>query len=806
MTEQILVASPQYASTQWCASADAPSMEMAYLPLNSLAVTSVDYTNTHTFITAATLHAGYMSSRGVAAITGSNTSNDVVDGSEAAGLRSIVAENDIAADTTNTEVRAGFSIFSVEGTSTSTAKTTTKYTTGSQDKLVTPETADGVWSGSGLIARLGGGSTAINASDQAENASYYHAIVYRGTESVTVDEATTVPALIADIWRCTGASPNPVLVARHEIAGAQGNLRLSNFHLSFKTRNNTSGNVEMTLKAGPYFIDGEFSEEVTFFDTAALGGGTTAGTDAAISSGIVTDSASAKLATAGGFGFTMGRDRIANFTDDATGRTGSAHVSDGISFLEVIQHTDAVDDASTGSSPSSPGGGEALASSTVKFRDEFRRVASDGGIRSVSDGFGTSGVSLMSMWIRGKESISTGTGVSSGIDDHITNHVSGVQEYAAFDVNMNTEHRDFVYLRPTDVQTAHNRKVEFNLGSAPSFTNSTSIQYGVMARGSVGRYGQMLKSAAAWVRIDIDGSGTKTEHIEAGWIYHNSATGAATFSKRATKDVTSTFDPWDGWQALQLEVYLNPTSPKSDGPALFKVSLDGSGVTGWTLSNGAFVHTADGSGDIFADNNPGVPGKAKVFRGDAEGIFVAQTGTGDFFASDKLLVRKFDSVALTSGYDLQLGPSDQDSVSVQTTKDGVLKIDDYASAIEEMPYRVEYDQTILSLRFESGHTYSTPMTSKERRRWVFSSVPVNETTKDALVDMWEATQGPTFPFNFTPKEFGADWNYTATDPGMASALTYGQASAKARFTEDSLKVSQIDAGTYLVDFSLEEVF
>jgi hypothetical protein len=412
----------------------------------------------------------------------------------------------------------------------------------------------------------------------------------------------------------------------------------------------------------------------------------------------------------------------------------------------------------------------------------------------------------MSMWIRGKESISTGTGVSTGIDDHITNHVSGVQEYAAFDVNMNTEHRDFVYLRPTDSQTTHNRKVELNLGSAPSFTNSTSIQYGVMVRGSVGKYGQMLKSAAAWVRINIDGSGTKTEFIEAGWVYHNSATGAATFSKRASKDVTSTFDPWDGWQALQVEVYLNPTSPKEEGPALFKVKLDGSGVTGWTLSNGAYIHTADAAGDVFADHNPGIPGKAQVFRGQAEGVFVAQTGTGDFFASDKLLVRKFDRDTLTTGYDLQLGAGDQASVEIQTTQDGVLKLDDYASAIESLPYRVEFDQTTLTHRFESGHSYSAPMTSKARRRWVFSGVPVDSSTKDALVDLWEATRGPMFPFNFTPKEFGSDWNYTATDPGMTSALTLGQTSAKARFKADSFNVSQVGAGTYFVDFALEEVF
>jgi len=799
MTEQILVASPQIASTQWCASADAPSLEMAYLPLNSLAVTSVDYTNTHTFITAATLHSGYMATRGVAAVTGANTSNDVVDGTEAPGLRSIVAENDLAANTTNTEVRAGFSIFAVEGTATSAAKTTTKYATGSQDALRTPETADGVWNGSGLIARLGGGSTAISASDQAENASYYHAILHRGDQTVTDDESTTVPALIADVWRCTGASPNPVLVARHHLSEAHKHLRLSNFHLSLKTRNNASGHVELAFKAGPFFLNGEWQSEVTFFDTSTLGGRTTAGTDAAISSGVITDSASAKLATAGGYGFTLGRDRIAKFTDDTTGRVGAAHVCDGISFLEVIQHTDAVDDpdvAGTGS----------LASSEVKFRDEFKRVASDGGIKSVSDGFGTSGVSLMSMWIRGKESISTGTGVSTGIDDHITNHVSGVQEYAAFDVNMNTEHRDFVYLRPTDSQTTHNRKVELNLGSAPSFTNSTSIQYGVMVRGSVGKYGQMLKSAAAWVRINIDGSGTKTEFIEAGWVYHNSATGAATFSKRASKDVTSTFDPWDGWQALQVEVYLNPTSPKEEGPALFKVKLDGSGVTGWTLSNGAYIHTADAAGDVFADHNPGIPGKAQVFRGQAEGVFVAQTGTGDFFASDKLLVRKFDRDTLTTGYDLQLGAGDQASVEIQTTQDGVLKLDDYASAIESLPYRVEFDQTTLTHRFESGHSYSAPMTSKARRRWVFSGVPVDSSTKDALVDLWEATRGPMFPFNFTPKEFGSDWNYTATDPGMTSALTLGQTSAKARFKADSFNVSQVGAGTYFVDFALEEVF
>jgi hypothetical protein len=63
-----------------------------------------------------------------------------------------------------------------------------------------------------------------------------------------------------------------------------------------------------------------------------------------------------------------------------------------------------------------------------------------------------------------------------------------------------------------------------------------------------------------------------------------------------------------------------------------------------------------------------------------------------------------------------------------------------------------------------------------------------------------------FPFNFTPKEFGSDWNYTATDPGMTSALTLGQTSAKARFKADSFNVSQVGAGTYFVDFALEEVF
>jgi hypothetical protein len=41
---------------------------------------------------------------------------------------------------------------------------------------------------------------------------------------------------------------------------------------------------------------------------------------------------------------------------------------------------------------------------------------------------------------------------------------------------------------------------------------------------------------------------------------------------------------------------------------------------------------------------------------------------------------------------------------------------------------------------------------------------------------------------------------------MTSALTLGQASAKARFTKDSFAVSQVAAGTFFMDFSLEEVF
>tara|TARA_Y100000310_G_scaffold336739_1_gene422113 strand:- start:21251 stop:23893 length:2643 start_codon:yes stop_codon:yes gene_type:complete len=686
-----------------------------------------------------------------------------------------------------------------------------------------------LWNGNSIFFRAGSGYPSVNYASAAGTGSrawwcdrvdHYSFCAYP-----VINAGASRVDLYLELWQVafsgTGATDGTArrLIQQVVDGGASQVDFTQPYFLRVTCDNNGSGNVDINAYIGEYlqtaapnlnqaqiFKDGVFANDTFTVGSSVSHNSTT---------GNVEDQHADKITAFADktFGWGMGRDR----TIDVSGRL----------FLTVPMYMSGIEGVFSVEVKD-------ISAATVLYRDEFLRSVT-GGINAPTilnpivglfgqygnqinglftfDAYaeefeaGTSGVRRLLQWTALPPTTSVPQDYAR-IDYDADNSTTAGEQ--CFDVM-----RCFVYGRPSTQYYNHHRSIEFRPGTENPTAGTVevaSINYeiGLGLRGSFdgknisGMIGYLTwytdaeetVTQAALVlgtrNLDYDDTSPSTQIIaRKHWV---SAADVAAFN--------SAYPLYDGnYHTLDLKVEVTATAAAPQAAAIYHVELDGNPIE---LDDAAQPYQ---SGTVTP--YPVVENGPAYWFGKQECVFFycnqpeyETTGFKNYIVPR---MRNWVEGAMTDD-PISGGDDYQESIVVggEGTPVGSLNAVSGALAISgggvwdvEVEVTVESAFPIRRLRFESGHTYTSPAATKARRRWRVTVRAAAIAVYQSLQSFYNSHDGIEIPFSFVVPvpDDGTETGHTAEDTETVSAW----------FSDDVLDIAEIGPQIYDISFSLEEL-
>lgn len=695
-----------------------------------------------------------------------------------------------------------------------------------------------LWNGNSLFFRMGGGYPQANYASAAGTGSRAwwtdHVDGYSFAAYPVVNSGANRVDLYLELWQVKfSGSGSSTGTARRLIQQiVQGGANLIDFeqpyHLRVTCDNDGTPDVDFTAFIGQVKRTGLPNlEEAQVFKSGVFTNGDnfTVGTNVTHtpSTGAVKDGHADKITAFADktFGWGMGRDR----TQDVAARLDPDATDPPPNFMSGIEgvYSVQVKDVSAG---------------TVLYRDEFERSVTGGGfnvniINPITGLFGTTGNQANGLFTFDGYAQEYGTGQdevrrlmlwtdgqtdTTAPNDFVTLDYDADDSTTAgtmcFDVQ-----RTFVHERPSSQYFNHHRSIDFKPGtlnpsgggSAPS---SYLFEFGVALRGY--HDGNKIQGTTAYLTWTTNASATlsyasltiaaRSADYKTGNPWSGETVIIARKKWSSASELTaflSICNLYDGnFHTLDFraEVYSKASSPEA--AAEYHVALNGTPIE---LDD----TTAPNQSDTASPYPVVEPGPTYYF-GTQEGFFFwstnpeVQSGTG-YRNYNPFQAKNWVEGALTADPGDDDDPDSQASIVVSGEGSAVGSLNATSGALGisgsgvwdvEVEVMVDSAWSIRRSRFESGHTYTSPSSTKARRRW-------NVTVRGASLAVYQSVQ--TFYNSHsgmeTPFSFIVPIPNDGTEAGSTAEATE---TVVAWFAADSLEVREVGPQVYDISFAIGE--
>lgn len=701
------------------------------------------------------------------------------------------------------------------------------------------------WEGSAIYFRAGTGEpTPINGAQQdaatgySKRLWYYSCVTHYSFVAYPSGGIVTAPDLVLELWQVkytnSGATAGnvPRLVCRQTVTSGVDKIDFrQGYHLRVKVKNDSPVTLNPVMECfiGTYRdANDEPLAEVQCFKTDAIPSGNTfvSGTDVVHdqAAGTVTDRHADKLP--------VYADRTIGF---AAAQEGLLEVSAKIGEPQAVYwfvHTGMY----SVESKSIPASGSA----TVRFRDEFSRVIEgatntgrSGVLTPITSQTSVSGVQVNGMFTfdgYARQYPTTLSTTEPNLDmirrqllwTASTSSTTPVDycllDYDWDDSAVNRPYlvsRSFIHQRPSTQLYNHHRSIEFKPGAEYGLLGVTAIEYelGIHLRGSFN--GATTSGLCAYIGWKTDGDSAITyatvSVVERNHLYDQqnpASTEANNFQRLIARRVyltgTSAGFPnlYDGnWHTLDFEIKNYASSPSSEGIALYNIKLDTAPLE-LTDTDAPYQSSTVSPYTVVEANNSHPAGSSEGFWFLGSITEVQSAGR----AWSPAIVRNWTEQALTSDPSGEDGPDQMASIPLdgEGTPTGSLNTDTGALSISgsgvwdvETVVTVENFFASHYIPFDSGHKYTSPLYSRNRRRWQVVVNSMDETLYQSLLSFYNSHDGSEVPFTFI---------VPVTNDGTEILSVAGsRESVIAWFGEDSLDVTELPGKVYNAAFSIEEL-
>lgn len=645
------------------------------------------------------------------------------------------------------------------------------------------------WLGNSVVFRAGGGRPQIasGTTKYCYGTNFYSLVAYPEKNGANID-------LVAEVWRVifttdSTSSNVPTLLAKQVISQGTTKLQFSqDYHLRAAIEN-VSGNPVITAFLGKYKTSAGIQDEVQLFkdgvfatDTITAG----AGSEVTVNStaGTVTDVGSTKITGNADktVGFTMGRDRVQNFST-YTGATQAEwkQVIEGIQMLEV-KKTDG----------------------SLLYRDLFIRSDTDsvgGGVKQrITNLFGNEGPQMNGLFTFDTDTQVTGSGNAErrklmfwtdGATDTTdpNDYIQVTTDPDTSGTFVTNRARNFVYGRPSSQYYNHHRAITFKSPTDGSTAVANAFYIGVAPRGST-MNGQSNRSMAFYAYYGTNGSSAQTflHFIVADLQFNIGALPTQNIIARkkvhTTGSAPSGFNLLDGSNHtldFKCESYPGATTPNS--AANYTCKFDGTAVVFDELFQDSFIDSSTG---MVTHPSPNI----MTCFGRSESFFFWSVQAPHTGSAANFVMPQFS--AWTEGT-LTADPEGSTTApaSVSVNDEGTAAVN-LSTAIENVDwnYQVDYYRPRYEADFDSGHRYTSPQWGRARRHFAVSANYITRATMQAIVSFYNAREGMEGTFFFDVPHYNSS--------GAVETIS-------ACFSLDSLTYSRIAEDTYSVNFELDEV-
>ena len=370
--------------------------------------------------------------------------------------------------------------------------------------------------------------------------------------------------------------------------------------------------------------------------------------------------------------------------------------------------------------------------------------------------------------------------------------------------------RQCVYHRPSTQFYNHHRSIDFKPGAEDNAAASfNAYEMGISLRGwNDGSSMSSLVCYLYWITA-LDDTPTvaqvtiveRTTTFSKAWssvsetkIASRDWDASPTGTAHDIADFNSTYNIYDGnFHTLDFRAETYPEATSPSAAAVYHVTLDGAPLE---LDSDVATLLQSSTVSPFAVTHPG----PAYPNGQQEGFHFASSLAEYSGSTQQFVPMKFKNWvegALTAD-PVSDDPDSQASIPVsgEGTAVGSLNAVSGALAISgggvwdvEVTVTTDSSQPIYRVPFASGHTYTSPATSKPRRRWRVTVKAADLTLFQSLQAFFNSHNGPEIPFEFvvpvplteTTKETVTGW-----------------------FGEDTLQSREIGPQVYDISFTVEE--
>jgi hypothetical protein len=699
------------------------------------------------------------------------------------------------------------------------------------------------WEGNAVYFRAGGGEpTPVNGAIEDAATLYtkrlwhYTCVTHYSFVAYPMGGSATAPNLYLELWQVKytnagGTSGNvPRRLIQQIVTGGSTKIDFrQGYHLRVKIENDGSSNPDINCFIGPYTdLNGDVQAEVQCFKTDAIADGNAFTVGSSVThtaaSGNVKDSHSDKISTFA--------DRTIGF---ATAQEGLLDVSSKLGATDPVFYL-AHSGVYSIESKSIPGSG----SGTVRFRDEFKRVV-EGATRTGTQSIVNPLVSQTSVEGVQANGLFTFDGYAQEFPTTLDTSTSNLDmirrqllwtsgtssttptDFCLIDYDWDDSAtarpwlvtRSFIHLRPSTNFYNHHRKIEFKPGAEAGLAGISTISYemGIHLRGSFN--GFTTRGLCAYIKWTTNGNGTIT-YGSVSIVYRNhiysdqNPENTENFdyqrliARRIYASGTSSGFPnlYDGnFHSLAFEVQNYAGSPSPEGIGEYRIKLNGSALE-LTDSTAPYQSSTVSPYTVIEPDPQSTFGNSEGFWFLGSISEVQAAGR----AWSPTAVRNWTEESMTADPGGVTSADDLASISVtgEGTPSGSLNTSSGALAISgagvwdvETTVTVENFMSGRYIPFDSGHKYTSPMYSKNRRRWQVQVKSMDLAIYQSLLSFYNTHDGMEIPFTFTvPIEDDG------TETGSTAESTE---SVYAWFGEDSLKVQELPGQVYNASFSVEEL-
>jgi hypothetical protein len=678
-----------------------------------------------------------------------------------------------------------------------------------------------LWNGSSLFFRAGGGNPLIayNASVGTTSRAWWctHVSHYAFCAYPVINSGADRVDLYLELWQVkfvngTASGGTPRRLIQQIVDGGASTLDASKPYFLRVTCDNGVSNVDINAYIGEITVTGSDSlAEAQCFKAGVFPNDTfSVGTDVThtSSTGNVEDAHADKITAYADktFGWGMGPER----TQDVGPRLNPAGPADPqvASGREGVYSVEIKD----------------ISAGTILYRDEFERSVTGGGvppdvINPIVGLFGAHGnqanglftfdayaheyqnggqeIRRLMLWTDAQNDTSAPNDFVTLDYDEEDHPTSGV---------MFNRMRSFVHERPSTQFFNHHRSIEFKPGTETNNLGAPILyEFGLALRGSFD--GRLCNATVAYLQWITDNNNTVTYTrlvIATRNAKYNdqSPWSTAHTTVIASKTWTSSYPAlYDGnWHSLGFRAEIYPAATSPQAAAEYHVELDGSPIE---------LDDADEpQQSSTVSPYPVVEPGPTHYYGNQEGFWFycdkSELDTGGTRNYALTTARNWAEGALTAdpiSFDVDLQASivvagEGAAVGALNTSAGALGITGGGVWEVEVEVTIESSWPIRRTRFDSGHTYTSPASSKARRRWRVIVRAADLSIYQSLQAFYNSHNGMEIPFSFV---------VPVMDDGTEAGHTAEAAeTVVAWFASDALDIREVGPEVYDIGFSVEE--